>query len=85
MNINYLKYKIKLNRKVMYLLLEFLKPSNKYVVHCSQTLDKLIVEYQIASINANHKNALKNNHDKKHFHEKNLRKKFKRKKLKRVS
>lgn len=85
MSLNYLNCKIKLNRKVMYFLLEFLEPSNKYVVRCSQNLDKLIVEYQIAAISANHKSILKNNHEKKSFHEKKLKKTFKRKKLKRVS
>lgn len=75
MSLNYLKYKIKLNRKVIYFLLEFLEPSNKYVVRCSQNLDKLIVEYQIAAISANHKNILKNNHEKKSFHEKKTKKK----------
>lgn len=84
MNINYLKYKIKLVRKVMYLLLEFLEPSNKYVVKCSQALDTLIVDFQRAAICANHKNSLKHS-QKKYYHEIHLRKKYKRKKLKRVS
>ncbi|WP_040212190.1 aspartyl-phosphate phosphatase Spo0E family protein [Clostridium polynesiense] len=76
MNINFLKFKIKTVRKLMYLLLEFLKPSNKYVVVCSQILDKLIVEYQMLSISINHK---------KYVHQRIISKKYKIKRLRRVS
>ncbi|WP_055665711.1 aspartyl-phosphate phosphatase Spo0E family protein [Desnuesiella massiliensis] len=42
----WLPTKIKLLRKALHILLLLKSPTNKYVVKCSQELDKLIVEYQ---------------------------------------